>query len=144
VWGKVLAKGYDTWSAPAVVGGTIYQNIEEGCINDGAGPLTAILTARSLATRYVLWKRTYESVPCSEQTILSTAPRSPTISNGLVYIPELTAKKIRVYTTAGKLVGIVATAHSPITTAVVADGEVFVATYDGGNGYLEAFGPRSG
>jgi outer membrane protein assembly factor BamB len=143
VWGKVLAKGYDTWSAPAARNGTIFQSIEEGCTGDtGSGPETSILTARSLSTRHLVWSRKYENLPCSCGCSEGSAgPRSPTIANGLVYVPDMGGQAIRVYTTSGRPVGSVSTAHPPTTTAVVANGELFVATYDGSFGYVEAFGP---
>jgi hypothetical protein len=78
VWGRVLAQGYDTWSAPAVAGGTLFQSIEEGCTGDsGNGPHTSILTARSLATRQVLWHRMYENVPPGRSAVgrEATQPR---------------------------------------------------------------------
>ena len=144
IWKRTLSTtGGETWSAPAVLAGTLYQVIENAC--NKAGRFTTVVTARKLSTGAQAWSHVFENIPCGQAKVGGGGPRSPVVANGLVFLAEMNAKKVRVFTTAGKLVTVFSTGEYTVTSAVVAAGEVIVSTWDPyhpavGTGFVQAFG----
>ena len=145
MWRKTLGPEQTTFgdSAPAIYTGDVYQILELGCVN---GRHMSGITVRSLSTGVRVWSHIYENIPCAQAVVGGGGPRSPAIANGLVYLPEMNAQKIRVFTTGGKLVTEFSTGEFTMSTVVVAAGELYVSTWDpfqspDGAGYLQAFSP---
>jgi hypothetical protein len=73
-------------------------------------------------------------------------PRAAVIANRLVFLPEMNAKKIRIFTTAGNLVTVFFTHEFTMSSVVVAEGELYVSTWNpyatgGEKGFVQAFAP---
>jgi outer membrane protein assembly factor BamB len=141
VWRKPLRTAGLVSSAPAVYRGRIFQT-EEGSFCIG-GRETSTITVRKVSTGAQVWSRVYENIPCSEFQLQVTQQRSPVVANHLVYVSELNAKKIRVYTASGALAGVVRTGEFTTSTPVVAAGHVVVSTWDAARnvGFVQAFAP---
>jgi outer membrane protein assembly factor BamB len=138
-WQKTLLSIGVAESAPAVYGGRIFQALD--CDN-GSGTERKCIQARTLSTGARVWSHVYENYPLN---VVSSdfVPRSPTIANGLVWLPEMNAQKIRVFTTGGRLVAVIPTGEFVMTTVIVADGQAFISTWDPaptGGGFVQAFG----
>ena len=128
-------------SAPAVYRGRVFQTTEGRACTSGRSKST--LTVRSLTTGVQVWSRVYENIPCSQVTFGTSISRSPVIANGLVYLTEMNAMKIRVYRTGGRLAAVFPTSEIPATSAIVAAGHVYVSEFDSSadTGAVEGFAP---
>ena len=145
LWRKTMGPKRTTFgeSAPAIYRGKVYQILELGCVN---GRHLSGITVRGLTTGTRVWSHVYENIPCADAKVGGGGPRSPTIANGLVYLPAMNAKKIRIFTTGGKPVTVLSTGEFTMSTVVVAAGQLYVSTWDpfqspDGAGYLQAFSP---
>jgi outer membrane protein assembly factor BamB len=139
IWQKTLSSIGVAESAPAVSDGRIFQALD--CDN-GSGTERKCIQVLTLSSGARVWSHVYENYPLNEVGS-SVVPRSPTIANGLVWLPEMNAKKIRVFTTGGRLVAVIPTGEFVMTTVIVADGQAFISTWDPtatGGGFVQAFG----
>jgi outer membrane protein assembly factor BamB len=141
VWSRTLRTPGLVNSAPAVFHGRVFQT-EEGSFCIG-GRATSTVTVRKVSTGAQVWSRLYENIPCSQFHLVATEQRSPVVANHLVYLSELNGKRIRVYTTSGKLAAVVPTGQFTMSTPVVAAGHVVVCTWGttANEGFVQAFAP---
>ena len=129
VWEKTFGTDAAIDFAPAVFNGRVYQIVQLPC--------RTIVSVMNAATGAAAWSRVVDAcAPVGR----GGGDGSPVIANGLVYVPG--AKKICIFTTAGKLVKVLSTGDDTVGTPVVTAGRVFVATYGTGrpHGHMQAFG----
>jgi hypothetical protein len=94
----------------------------------------------------MVWSHIFENLPDAQFLVGGGGPLAAVIANGLVYLPEMNAKKVRIFTIAGRLVTVFPRNEFVMSSVIVAEGELYVSTWNpyakgGEKGFVQAFAP---